>query len=533
MKKIIKISALTLMVPCLCACDLFSAIRTITGIKPEYENYEEFFEKGMNYTRYTNYADAKENIYQTLRYWDSRVISKDDGTSYTIYEAPNSETLSVYNDYIYIYTTGGITINYTKGNSKDDCFFTVTIDNKSMSVDLDNHKYRKGDMNKDETKISDEHKAYLDVYPDDSGYLVVVKDNTIFYLASNLKDIYVNDEDTNTFHLTKEKSITVPTSEVLTNALQKAKNERIAVYLPEPTHTMAGDYWCGYKYYDIDTFGKKYEDRDHHISWTTVYLPGVEAYTYAEDLKNAGFEISRANDEDIMWTTGLKYDVYWIAVDPNEQYKVTISDTISLYTDIKALFTDGPAHSTQIWIDRIGGMNSSISGRKRTTDTEWSAADDARIKAWPGTNGADWLGIQDGIPFWPLGEKYHVPTTKTYAYTGLYSNLVELGVKCYNIYDDFYINLLDGYGEVLEANGYVKYQLPDYVNVDDYNTVYEWFKEDDHKFYNAYINEEKDIAIRFTFDYSYGNLIRVFQASKVRGWDPTTDPDTTDYTDDY
>lgn len=533
MKKIARIPMLILMVPALCSCDILGAIRTITGIKPEYENYKEFLEKGLGYSHSSTYEDAKEGIYQNLLYWDVQLKDQSTDDAHTIYNAPFSETLSIYSDKAYIYTRDGRDITYIKGATVEESYFRYSVANHTIAVDLDNHKYMYGDTAKREELVSDEEKALLNIYPDNNGYLIVTEDDTLLYLDKNLNDFYVNDEDTNTFHLTKEKSITVPNSETLTAALNEAKESRIAVYLPKPTQNLDGEYWYGYNYYDIDSFGKKYEDRDHHISWAEAILPGVEAYTYATDLENAGFDVYRANDEELVYTHALKYDAYWVAVDSHEQYKIIVHDATSLYVDINAVFTDGPSHSTEIWIERIGGMNSAVYGRKQTENTNWTDREDQKIKAWPGTNGAEWPGIQDGIPFWPIGEEYMVPTTKSYAYSGLYSVLVELGVKCYNIYDNYYRNLLDGYGEVLEANGYVKYQLPDTVNPDDYNTVYEWYKDDNHKFYNCYINEEKDIAIRYSFNVSYGNLIRVFQASKIRGWDPTKDPDSTDYYDDY
>ena len=521
------------MVPTLCSCDFMDAFRNITGIKPKYENYQEYFEKALGYSHASTYEGAKENMHQNLLYWDVNHKNSTNYGDYIIYHAPYSETLTVYSTYTSIYTHDGHNFSFMKGETVEDSYFRAAIGNHTVAIDLDNHKYMYGDTVKREELLSDEEKAFLNVYPDNNGYLFVTEDNSIFYLDKDLKDIYVNDEDTNTFHLTKDKSITVPASETLTNALNKAKESRSAVYLPKPTHNLEGDYWWGYNYYDIDSFGEKYEDREHHISWATAIFPGLEAYTYVEDLKNAGWDVYRANDEEAVYTFDLKYDVYWVAVDPIEQYKFIIQDATSLYVDINALFTDGPNHSTEIWIERIGGMNSAIYGRKQTENTNWTDREDQKIKAWPGTNGAEWPGIQDGIPFWPIGEEYMVPTTKSYAYSGLYSVLVELGVKCYNIYDNYYRYLLEGYGEVLEANGYHKYQLPDTVNPDDYNTVYEWYKDDNHKFYNCYINEEKDIAIRYSFNVSYGNLIRVFQASKIRGWDPTKDPDSTDYYDDY
>ena len=533
MKRIIKISLISMLVPFLGACDIMDIFRNITGAKPQYENYEKFYEEGLGYKHSKSYEEAKEEIRQGLKYWTVRRDTLEKH-GYVYYYAPFQDALTVYDDHIYFYTTCGMQLALKDMNNPENAYFTVSDKvAASMVVKLDNHKFYYGDTSEDESRLSEEQKDRLNIYPDEQGYLVVVSDGSLYYLSKDLKDVYVNDTDTNVFHLTEEKSITI-TNDHIEEALTFAKSTRKAFYLPKPSGELAGDYWYGNKYYDIDSFGKKYEDREHRISWYNVVLPGYSAYKYAEDLEKAGFSVYRANDEDLVWTEKLKYDAYWVAVDENEQYKVTIHDASSLYVDVNALFTDGPEHSTMINIDRLaGGVDSAVAGKERTTDTDWSNANKQKIAAWPGTNGADWPGIKDGIPFWPLGENYSVPTQKTYAYSGLYSVLVEIGVKCYNITDNYYRNLLDGYGDVLVANGYKKYELPATVDVTDYSSVYEWYKQDDHKFYNAYINEEKDIAIRFYFDISGGNTIRVFQASKVRGWDPTADPDHTDYYDDY
>ena len=71
--------------------------------------------------------------------------------------------------------------------------------------------------------------------------------------------------------------------------------------------------------------------------------------------------------------------------------------------------------------------------------------------------------------------------------------------------------------------------MPASVNPDDYKTVYEWYKVDSHKLYNAYVNYDKDVAVRFYFDISEGNVIRFFRISTMKAWDPNRDPDTTDY----
>ena len=140
-----------------------------------------------------------------------------------------------------------------------------------------------------------------------------------------------------------------------------------------------------------------------------------------------------------------------------------------------------------------------------------------------------WYDLDVELPFVALSDSYSVPLTNSTAYSGLYSNLVELGVKCYNIYDNQYKYLLDGYGEVLEANGFSKFEMPASVNPDDYSTVYEWYKVENHKLYNSYVNYDKDVAVRFYFDVSLGNVIRFFRISTMTAWDPARDPDTTDY----
>ena len=75
---------------------------------------------------------------------------------------------------------------------------------------------------------------------------------------------------------------------------------------------------------------------------------------------------------------------------------------------------------------------------------------------------------------------------------------------------------LDGYGDVLEANGYLKYQYP--VDLSDYEQKYAFEKTEDSKYAECYINQDNNCAIKFYWSIYNGNTIRVFKLDEMRSW---------------
>ncbi len=526
MRKTTKLFFLPLMAMMLTSCDILGAIRGITGLKPKYENYEEFFADAMHFKSGTTFDLVMKNINKELRYW-TRHTSQYSSTKYSIVEAPFFETINEYSDHYTIYLTNHDNVTIQKEAKQDGSIIEIHTNSVPMLVDGENHKWRYGDTTKDEKHLDEKSKASINVYADENGYLVVSNSNSIFYITKDLKKVYFNDSNTRTFRYMTDKdeydSVQVPESDALTAALETSKNSRPTLALPKPNNDSSLDknkYWYGYNYRNIDLFGQVDPKKEDYINGYNLYFPGIEAYTYSEQLKQQGWTIHRANDEDLIATTSQKYDSYWVAVDEAEQYKIIIHDFQSLYVDLNALFTDGPSHSTRVEINRLGGIEKVVAGRK-TTKTDWTDREKRTMRKW--------YDLDVELPFVALSDSYSVPLRNSSAYAGLYSNLMELGTKCFNIQDNHYKYLLDGYGEVLEANGFTKFEMPSSVNPDDYKTVYEWYKVDSHKLYNAYVNYDKDVAVRFYFDISEGNVIRFFRISTMKAWDPNRDPDTTDY----
>ena len=72
------------------------------------------------------------------------------------------------------------------------------------------------------------------------------------------------------------------------------------------------------------------------------------------------------------------------------------------------------------------------------------------------------------------------------------------------------------YDEILEANGFHKY-VPNY-DLSNPDEKLAFFNTEESKYVNCFINQEKDIAIKYYFDIHNGNTIRVFKLSEMKSW---------------
>ena len=149
--------------------------------------------------------------------------------------------------------------------------------------------------------------------------------------------------------------------------------------------------------------------------------------------------------------------------------------------------------------------------KERTTNEDWDSFDKENMSQW-------YDGTIDAtkIPFIPLSENYYVPSIKSLARSNALDGTLAYHHECYNITDNSSKYFLDGYDQILEENGYHKYE-PNYdlSNPDEKSA---FFNTEESKYINCYINEEEDIAIKYYFDVINGNTIRVFKLSEMQSW---------------
>ena len=148
---------------------------------------------------------------------------------------------------------------------------------------------------------------------------------------------------------------------------------------------------------------------------------------------------------------------------------------------------------------------------ERTTNETWDSYDIENMKSW-------YDGTIDGtaVPFIPLGSDYYVPTMQSSARPNALDGTLAYHHQCYNITDGSNKYFLDGYDEILEANGFHKY-VPNYdlSNLEEKSAFHD---TEESKYVNCFINQEKNIAIKYYFDINNGNTIRVFKLSEMKSW---------------
>ena len=74
---------------------------------------------------------------------------------------------------------------------------------------------------------------------------------------------------------------------------------------------------------------------------------------------------------------------------------------------------------------------------------------------------------------------------------------------------------------MLEANGFHLYE-PEHdgkkYDLNNSKDKADFHDFDESKYVYCYINSEKDIAVKYYFDITWGNTIRVFKASAMNSW---------------
>ena len=475
MNKCFKLISLALVACTLSSCDLFKQL-----MKEQYSGYEEYFEKEVKYSKYTDMTSLNYEIGQTAYFW-----TKNDADTYTSYYTGKAILIMVYKD------SDRVTLRFTDGNGirieKKDDVTTIETSNPFNGYSV---KYNASTDQKTVTGTIDENN--LNVAQDDNGYLVVAFEKYMFYVDKDLKNVYMNEKNTNEFQ-GYETTKTVPTSTLLTNTLLALGVDQ-RLQLPAPAEEY--EIWYGMDYYK--------EKKSH----TTAYLAGVKPEDYVKVLADNGFTVIRSWEDPFYAFYGDRGG-YWYCYDEKQEIELIIKLEYYLYVSNLGK-SYGPWENTCIWMYQM--KKGYFGDKERTTDTDWSDADKQRMASW--YDGVD----ASKVPFIQLGHEYSVPNvgTTSYAHNGLLDGTLKLESRCYNIRDNSPVYYLDGYDEILEANGFHKFDYGCDLSVYEQKNAFQ--NTEDSKYAECFINDEEDLAVKYYFDVDFGNTIRVFKKSEMKSW---------------
>ena len=476
MNKCFKLISVALVALTLSSCDLFNKL-----VNDNYSGYEEYFEKEKNYKKYTDINALNTDIDNTSYFWNVN-----DYDNYTSYYTGKAVFVMIYKN------KDLVNVNFTDGNSvriekKDD----VTTFETSNPFNGYSVEYNASTEQKTVSGNIDEKN--LNVAKDDAGYLVVAFEKYMFYVNKDLKDVYMNEKNTNEFQGYKDTK-TIPSSTLLTETLAALGADQ-RIKLPAPAQQY--EIWYGMDYY---------KEKPSH---TTAYIAGVKPEDYVKVLESNGFTVIRSWEDPFYAFYGDRGG-YWYCYDEKQEIELIIKLEFYLYVSNLGK-SYGPWENTCIWMYQM--KRGYFGDKERTTDTDWSDSDKQKMAAW-------YDGSIDAskIPFIQLGHEYSVPKAETmsYAHTGLMDGTLKLHSQCYNIRDNSTVYYLDGYDEILKANGYHKFDYNCDLSVFEQKQAFQ--NTEDCKYAECYINDEEDIAIKYYFDVDFGNTIRVFKKSEMVSW---------------
>ena len=442
------------------------------GLGGGYSGYEEYFEQEKKYKKFTDMDSLNEEIGKTSYFW-----SMNEGSDYEAYYTGKSDLIMIYKDRTLI------SLRFTDGKS-------VTIREKNDALIFETDEVTIN-SNGEKTVYYEGEDASLNMAIDDEGYLLVAYEKHAFYVSKDLKTVYVNETNTNVFQ-GYNSTKTIAASDLLNTTLE-ALGEEQRVKLPAPKENI--EIWYGMEYYKGEP------------SHGTAYIADITPMEYVEILKDNGYTVIRSY-EDPYYAFYGENGGYWYCYDEKEEMKLIVHLTYYLYiNDLGKSF--GPYNNTVIdfYHMRTGYFNE----KERTTNETWDSYDIENMKSW-------YDGTIDGtaVPFIPLGRDYYVPTIQSSARPNALDGTLAYHHQCYNITDGSNKYFLDGYDEILEANGFHKY-VPNYdlSNPEEKSAFHD---TEESKYVNCFINQEKNIAIKYYFDINNGNTIRVFKLSEMKSW---------------
>ena len=159
------------------------------------------------------------------------------------------------------------------------------------------------------------------------------------------------------------------------------------------------------------------------------------------------------------------------------------------------------------------GMKTASYGRTVNTQTDWLEDEKTFMQNTFGT----------ALPFINLGRHYRWDKNKRDNGEHPMVSALEMDSQCYWCFDNFYKDVItDKYGDILEAAGFRAYACP-VTKQSDREAIKQWEYSEDVKFYECYLNDDLQIAVKFGFDDIYGNYIKVFNYADLIPWHASLD----------
>lgn len=304
------------------------------------------------------------------------------------------------------------------------------------------------------------------IYKYEQGKVIIVENKYLYALDNDCKNIYVNEDYTRTFRL-QEDILVVDCSDIL-SGLTKVKRSYI--------NTNDSGINAYYRY-----------DKDAY----SIYFISKTPSSFVDDLSERGYltyEVDRSYIGDVdnhkVW--------YLVSSDENFTLKVTYE-----------VLGKENVVTTKLDVYNIKGrklINGFI-----TKDNEWNEEVTSKLAE-----------LNISIPFYKMGKFYLI--NNTLSDNNFDESFCKLNDKCYKIYDYYYLPNLDNYISTLEANGFVKYEVP--VNIkkaeneeyNDWRAAYNyWLSTGEDKYFDTYISKDRGIFVKLTYDINYGNIIEIYK----------------------
>lgn len=491
MKKKVALLLPLIGVMTLSGCDIFQKI--LDMYYPDLETY--FAENNYTDSSDVNHFNGvmKDHVY----FWSKRIQTyTNSDNSDIVYDSPRGDHITHYerNEQFTIYTRNAetIIIMYDEGNSAPIRYQSeqgdqvrLKNDGKLYYLSPSNYYY----------EMDEEHSHILQFQQDDNGYLFVSQYNFMLYVSKDFKKFYINTENTATF-TNYEGSVTVPESELLNTSLTKCQN-REDLFIPVP------------KDYTNHIYHKDYYDSNDSTVWAAydVVFPLMKAVDYVNFLKEKGFEVYRGEYHELFSLDG-ENGGEWVVYDQNHEFNIHLQ-----YSNPIALLKNSqPSYGVQLHVQRAE-MTFSYYGLTINEQTGWKDDEKSFMQETFGRE----------LPFINLGRHYRVSKTKRWNGEQPLESALDMDVECYWINDNFYKDVItDKYGKLLESAGFTKY-IPPITEGSSYEEKKAWKYSEECKFYECYLDNEHDLAVKFLFDDIYGNTIKIFKQSEMLEWSHSLD----------
>ena len=467
----------------LTSCDLFNKILNLL-----YKDVYEFYKK-EGYAETKSLDDFNKLLQDKMYTWSEKNITyQNTGNTDTFYYSPHGDYISFDERYTQITVNSRFGERYAFFYGEDRATklsYTFEENDKLVIHEgtmyyLDSQGYRQ--------EMDQDHLQVLRMQEDDNGYLFLSGTGFMCYAKKDFTKIYPYIQCHNRFEFENE-TINVPESALLTEGLSKYTDEpKLALPLP--------------KDYQDAIHHKDYFNSDNEWYAYDVIIPNIKPLEYIPLLKENGFEVYRGEYREMFELDG-ENGGEWIV------YDSTLSVAIHLqYANPICVAKDGKDNfGVQLHVMHMETRTASY-GRTVNTQTDWQDDEKTFMQETFGTV----------LPFINLGRKYGFDKKKRANGEHPMVSALDMDTECYWCFDNFYKDVItDKYGELLESAGFRAYICP-VTKQSDRDAIKEWEYSDDVKYYECYLNDELEIAVKFGFDDIYGNYIKVFKYADLIPW---------------